>query len=285
MLALAKYIFLTAAVSPRTLTAKRIFRCYSTNTLPLGLASPDTPIAGGQRSSFAYNERKNMKIQKFDLLVALYIFGVMVAELMGAKTFPIVHVGHFVVNASVAIFVKPLLFTAVDVIIEVHGKQRARSVVYAGLAMVALLVLYSALAVHLPASSHFKTSEPAYDAVFGASIRISLASLAAFASSELLDVLIFSKLRQRMHRRALWLRNNVANFISQFVDSAVFLTLAFWAAGLSFHANASFVVGLLIPYWLVRCTLSVFETPLVYLGVRWLRGSSDPSAKPVPAQL
>ena len=221
-----------------------------------------------------------MKIQKFDVLVSLYIFGVMVAELMGAKTFPIMHAGRFVVNASVAIFVMPLLFTAVDVIIEVHGKQRARSMVYSGLMMVALLVLYSALAVHLPPSDHFKANEPAYDSVFGASIRISLASLAAFASSELVDVLIFSKLRDRLHRRVLWLRNNVANFISQFVDSVVFLTLAFWTAGLSFHANAGFIIGLLVPYWLVRCALSIFETPLVYLGVYWLRGSSNPNAAP-----
>ncbi|HSX07607.1 MAG TPA: queuosine precursor transporter [Candidatus Saccharimonadales bacterium] len=224
-----------------------------------------------------------MKIQKFDLLVALYIFGVMVAELMGAKTFPIVHVGHFVVNASVAIFVMPLLFTAVDVIIEVHGKSRARSVVYSGLMMVVLLTLYSALVVHLPASAHFKSSEPAYEAVFGASIRISLASLAAFACSELLDVFVFSKLRQRMHKKALWFRNNVANFISQFADSAVFLVLAFYSFGRPFGDNASFIVGLLIPYWLVRCALSIFETPLVYLGVRWLRGSSDPAAKPAEA--
>ncbi|HKR81576.1 MAG TPA: queuosine precursor transporter [Candidatus Saccharimonadales bacterium] len=213
-----------------------------------------------------------MKIQKFDLLVALYIFGVMVAELMGAKTFPILHIGHFVVNASVAIFVMPLLFTTVDVIIEVHGKNRARSVVYSGLMMVVLLTLYSALAVHLLASAHFKHSEPAYDAVFGASIRISLASLAAFASSELLDVLIFSKLRQKMHQKALWLRNNVANFVSQFVDSAVFLVLAFYAVGEPFGTNMGFIIGLLIPYWLIRCVLSIFETPLVYLGVRWLRG-------------
>lgn len=213
-----------------------------------------------------------MKIQKFDLLVALYIFGVMVAELMGAKTFPIVHMGHFVVNASVAIFVMPLLFTAIDVIVEVHGKNRARSVVYSGLMMVILLTLYSALVVHLPASAHFKHNEAAYDTVFGASIRISLASLAAFASSELLDVLIFSKLRQKMHKKALWFRNNVSNFVSQFVDSAVFLVLAFYALGDSFSTNMNFIIGLLIPYWVIRCVLSVCETPLVYLGVRWLRG-------------
>jgi len=128
--------------------------------------------------------------------------------------------------------------------------------------------------VHLPASKHFAGTESAYDTVFGASIRISLASLAAFACSELLDVLIFSKLRQKMHKKALWFRNNVSNFVSQFVDSAVFLILAFYAFGTSFGANMSFIIGLLIPYWIVRCVLSVFETPLVYLGVRWLKGDN-----------
>jgi len=223
-----------------------------------------------------------MKIQKFDLLVALYIFGVMVAELMGAKTFPVVHIGHFVVNASVAIFVMPLLFTAIDVIVEVHGKNRARSVVYSGLCMVVLLTLYSTLAVHLPPSKHFAATESAYDTVFGASIRISLASLAAFACSELLDVFIFSKLRQKMHKKALWFRNNVSNFVSQFVDSTVFLVLAFYAFGTSFGANMNFIIGLLIPYWIIRCVLSVVETPLVYWGVRWLKG--DAAKKPVPAK-
>jgi uncharacterized integral membrane protein (TIGR00697 family) len=217
------------------------------------------------------------KIRKFDLLVALYVFGVMIAEIFGTKTFSLIQADWLHLNASVAIFVMPLLFTITDVIVEVKGKERARSVVLSGMTMVALLMLFSLLATSLPPSARFAGSEAGYDAVFGASARIAAASIAAFAVSELLDVAIFSKMRERMGKRALWLRNNVSNFVAQFVDSAVFLTLAFWALGDTVGNNAGFIVGLLIPYWLLRCALSVLETPLVYLGVRWLRNDRTPS--------
>ncbi|HEY1835898.1 MAG TPA: queuosine precursor transporter [Candidatus Saccharimonadales bacterium] len=213
-------------------------------------------------------------IRKFDFLVALYIFGVVVAETMGSKTFPLATIGGFHATAGVAIFVMPLLFTTADVIVEVYGKKRARSVVLSGLIMVFLLMLFSILAVHLPATPRYASTEPAYNAIFGASARLAFASIMAFAGSELLDIAIFNKLRQSMNGRALWLRNNVANFVSQFADSAIFLTLAFYALKMSFGSNVSFLLGLIIPYWLVRCALSVLETPLVYAGVWWLKGES-----------
>ncbi|QQS17960.1 queuosine precursor transporter [Candidatus Saccharibacteria bacterium] len=100
---------------------------------------------------------------------------------------------------------------------------------------------------------------------------MSVASLIAFASSAFLDIAIFAKLRARMHKRALWFRNNASNFVSQFVDSAVFLTAAFFALNVGFGENISFIVGLLIPYWLLRCGLSLLTTPIVYAGVRFLR--------------
>lgn len=210
-------------------------------------------------------------IRKMDLVIALYIFGVMVAELMGAKTFNIVNIGGYQLRASVAIFVMPLLFSLTDIVVEVFGRKRARSMVYSGISMVVLLILFAAFATALPASARFAPTESAYDTIFHASIRLSIASIAAFAVSELLDVFIFSKMRERLGKKALWFRNNASNFISQFVDSAVFMTLAFYAIGTSLGANFSFIVGLLIPYWLLRCALSVFGTPFVYAGVRWLK--------------
>lgn len=216
-----------------------------------------------------------MKIRKFDVIVALYVFGIMVAELMGAKTFPILHLGDFTLNASVAIFVMPLLFTVTDIIAEVKGRERARSVVFSGLITVLLVLLFALLATHLTPSARFAGQEASYDAVFGASARIALASLLAFAAAELLDVAIFSKLRQKMHGKALWFRNNASNFVSQLVDSTVFVTVAFYAFGASFGSNISFLLGIIIPYWILRCVLSAAETPLVYLGVRWLRGDKS----------
>jgi uncharacterized integral membrane protein (TIGR00697 family) len=216
-----------------------------------------------------------MNIRKFDVVVSLYIFGVMIAELMGAKTIPILTIGHQQFNASVAIFVMPLLFTITDVIVEVYGRARARSVVYSGLIMVFLLLLFSMLATSLPPSTRYAASESAYDSIFKASVQIAFASIVAFAASELMDVFIFSKLRQRLGRRALWLRNNVSNFVSQLVDSTVFVTLAFYSFQMTPAKNAHFLIGIILPYWIVRCVFSVAGTPLVYLGVGWLRSGKS----------
>ena len=154
-------------------------------------------------------------IRKFDLVVALYIFGVMVAELMGTKTFPLISTSWLHLNATVAIFVMPLLFTLTDIVVEVHGRDRARSMVFSGLIVIAMLIVYSAVVTNLPPSTRFAGTEGAYDTIFKASIQIAAASLVAFAASELLDVVIFSKLRAKMGKQGLWFRNNVSNFASQ----------------------------------------------------------------------
>lgn len=211
-------------------------------------------------------------INKMDFMVALYIFGVMTAELLGAKIIPLGAVGSLHLSAGVAIFVMPLLFTVTDVVVEVYGVKRARSMVWCGVITAVLLIAYTTLATHLPASARFAHQEAAYESVFGSSARVAAASLAAFVGSEFLDVLVFAKLRAWLHDHALWLRNNASNFVSQFADATIFLTLAFYSLDQPFSSNVSFLTGIIMPYWLVRCILSIIETPLVYVGVVWLRG-------------
>ena len=215
------------------------------------------------------------KIEKMDLLVSIYIFGIIVSELMGAKTFPLLDLGFYKLNASVAIFLIPLLFTINDVIIEVHGAERARSVVRSGLLMIGLVFGFIMLAISLPPSKRFMETEEAYDTVFGKSARISFSSLTAFALADFLDIFIFSKIREKLGKSKLWLRNNASNFIAQLIDTVVFMTLAFYAFDKSFGDNWAFLLSLIIPYWLLKCSMSVIETPLVYVGVRWLRSKSS----------
>lgn len=211
------------------------------------------------------------KIGKFDLLVSIYIFCIAVAELMGAKTFPLLKVLGYQLNASVAIFVLPLIFTINDVITEVFGRERTRSVIRSGLIVIGLILLTSLLFTNLPSSSRFMTSEKAYDMIFGLSARIAAASLTAFAVAEFLDVLVFVRVRQAFGKSKLWLRNNLSNFVAQFVDTVLFMTLAFYAFDRTFDSNLIFLVSLILPYWLLKCFMSILETPLVYLGVRWLK--------------
>jgi hypothetical protein len=190
---------------------------------------------------------------------------------MGAKTFPIAKLGSFPLHATVVIFILPFIYAANDIIVEVYGKARAQSIVRSSLFMIFFLLIFSLLATNLPADKRFLPIDPAYRTIFGISARFSAASLIAFAISEFSDVYIFSKMREKFGKKNLWLRTNVSNFVSEFFDTAIFMTLAFYSFNEPAIANFAFIATLAIPYWLLRCFMSIIETPLVYLGVRWLK--------------
>lgn len=212
-----------------------------------------------------------LRIEKLDLLVAVYIFCICAAELMGAKTFPLIKLFGFQFNSSVAILVLPLIFTINDIVLEVFGRERARSIVRSGLVVVFLILIFSLISTNLPPSVRFKPNEVHYDAIFGLSARIAAASLTAFIIAEFTDLFVFSKIRERFGKKALWLRNNASNFISQGLDTFIFMFLAFYAFEKPFDANFVFLISIILPYWFLKCVMSVIETPFVYAGVKWLK--------------
>jgi len=212
-----------------------------------------------------------MKIQKLDFLIGFYVTCVMLSELMGAKTVPLFTIGSFHVNGTVSLLVLPLVYSINDIIVEVFGKDRARSLVQTSLTMILFLLVYSLIATNLPPSTRFAPTEKAYDTIFGISTRFAAASLVAFIISEFADVYVFSKLKDKLGKTKLWLRTNASNFISELLDVLVFMVLAFYSFDMSVAANFSFIAGIALPYYLLRCFMSVIETPLVYLGVKWLK--------------
>jgi uncharacterized PurR-regulated membrane protein YhhQ (DUF165 family) len=105
-------------------------------------------------------------INKLDLLFGIYIFSVIVSELMGAKTFNIIQLGSYQLRASVAIFVIPIVYSINDVVCEVYGKEKMRGYIKISLIIIALLILTAALFTWLPAATRFIPTEAAYDTIF-----------------------------------------------------------------------------------------------------------------------
>jgi len=200
---------------------------------------------------------------KLDLLLAIYITSIVAAELMGAKTFPL-----FFLNASVAIFTLPITFIINDVVIEVEGKARALNFMRSTFVILIFLALFNFLAISLPPSTRSEAFEPAYQTIFAKSLRMTLASLAAFFLAERLDIYVFTKIRARLKNSSLWLRSNASNIVSLFFDTSIFMFLAFFDGG-----NGLFVWSLILPYWGLKCLFSMVETPLTYLAVNWLKKS------------
>jgi uncharacterized integral membrane protein (TIGR00697 family) len=215
---------------------------------------------------------KFLKVNHLDMIIALYIFGVIVAALMGAKVMPFGEIGGLKFNISVAIFLMPLMFTLTDAVNEIYGGRRARQLVYLGLIVQILLVAFIWLALSLPHAARFQPMNEAYNQIFGLSVRFAVASVTAFAVSGLLDVFVFSKLKKKFKGKMLWLRNNLSNFVGMLVDSVVFMTVAYYGVFADgFTANVTWLLGLIIPYWLAKCVMSIISTPLVYAGAAWLK--------------
>jgi uncharacterized integral membrane protein (TIGR00697 family) len=218
-----------------------------------------------------------LKQKRLDMVFAIYIACVVMVNLMGAKVMPLGQIGGIQFNISVAIVLMPLLFSVVDAVNEVYNKARAKNMVTAGIVTVALMTVFAMFAVAMPAAERFTAAE-AYNQVFAISIRFGIASLTAFALSGLLDVYVYSKMKAKMGAgRWIWLRNNISNWLGQFVDSAVFVVIAFYSFNMSVGANLNWLFGIILPLAIAKGLMSVLTTPLVYAGVRYLRGK-QPSA-------
>ncbi len=208
---------------------------------------------------------------KSDILVGLYVFCIVTAELMGSKTFPLFKIFGFNLNGSVGMFLLPWIFSINDIFTEIFGFKRTKNLAKISLIIISLLILLAAFAVALPSTTRFSSINSAYTTIFSYSIRISIASIIAMAVSNFADIKIFWRLKQKLSKQGLWFRNNLSNILATFLDTVIFMTLAFYDPAHSVSNNAQFLVGLITPYWLLKVSMSAISTPFVYLGIKWLK--------------
>lgn len=214
---------------------------------------------------------------KSDLLVAIYIFCIITAELLGSKTFPLFNFFGFTLTGAVGMFLIPWIFSINDIFIEVFGFKRAKNLAKISIFIVFLLILLTTIAVILPPSARFLPFNDSYRLIFAKSIRISIASLIAIAISNFADINIFWKLKQKLSRYGLWFRNNLSNILAALLDTIIFMTLAFYSLEKSLSNNFNFLLGIILPYWILKCCMSAISTPFVYSGIKWLKKSNEQS--------
>jgi len=204
--------------------------------------------------------------QKTSLLLGLFVACLVTANLISLK---IATFGFF--EASVGILVFPVLFLITDVVAEVHGKKRAKEFVYIGLIALVFILVITTIAVLLPTAERSFISAEDYSNLFGTTLRIFAASIISFFISQLHDVWAFDFWKAKTKGKHLWLRNNASTIVSQFLDTTIFMFLAFYALTPKFTVEYTF--ALIIPYWLVKVGFALFDTPFCYLGVKWLKNS------------
>lgn len=211
------------------------------------------------------------KSLKVDIMLGVFIASLIAANLLGTKI-----TTFFGVAVSVGIFAYPITFLITDIIAETLGRDRSKQFLYAGLVAQILVLAVVLIAIELPANARFELNEE-YGKIFGNSARIIIASLTAFLISQSHDIWIFHKLKAKFENRMLWLRNNISTMISQFIDTTLFMFIAFYMVTPKF--DAAFIFSLIIPYWIFKVVFAALDTPLIYAGVRWLKRSPETSEK------
>ena len=191
-----------------------------------------------------------------EYIIAVMASLVVIANVIAAK---IVVFGPFVVPAAVIVYASIFLLT--DIISEKWGKQQARKAVWVGFYANIVLVISVLVAVHWEAPPFAAEFSDQFASVLGLVPRIVLASMIAYLLSQHHDVFAFAKLREKTEGRHLWLRNIASTVVSQAIDTAIFITIAFY--------GVMDIVPLLIGQYVVKLLIAAIDTPFMY-GIVWL---------------
>lgn len=179
------------------------------------------------------------------------------------------------ISVSVGILTVPLMFLVIDIVHEVWGKKTSKEFINVGVFAMILMIFVTWLSVVVPVGRFAGVSpdklevfNEAYTGFFSVSIRMAIASILAFYLSQITDILIFHFWRKKMHEKFYWIRKNVSTFISEMIDSTVFMFVAFYHPE---NFPAAIVIKLILPYYIFKALFSVLDTPLAYLGVWWAK--------------
>lgn len=201
---------------------------------------------------------------KILLLQMFFITCMILSNIVGIK---IVNIGP--VATSVGIWLVPIAFLITDILAEVKGRKFVSSLIWSTVAILIFSFVFIKLSILAKPADRFIETNPAFVTVFNNSARIFIASIIAFVLSQFHDIWAFEFWKNKTHGKFLWLRNNLSTIVSQFIDTILFMFIAFYHISPQF--DALFIWQLIIPYYILKIILALADTPFVYAGVRWLK--------------
>ncbi len=158
-------------------------------------------------------------------------------------------------------FTFPFIFLATDLTVRIFGQRLARRIIF--------WVMLPALALSYAVSVLFRegawTGWAALASFNGFVGRIALASFAAYALGQLLDIFVFNKLRRL---KSWWIAPTASTFLGNALDTLVFFSVAFYASSDAFMAaNWREIAFIDYLFKLVICTLFFLPAYGILLNV------------------
>jgi len=219
----------------------------------------------------------------FFILGGFFLANALIAEFIGVKIFSLENTlgfepwgldpmgGAGPLNFTAGVLLWPIVFIMTDVINEYFGVSGVRflSILAASLISYAFLMVFASIGL-APAvwwiSAYQKSGVPdmqkAFSSVLGQGLWIIVGSLVAFLIGQLVDALVFRKIKEWTGSRRIWLRATVSTMVSQLVDSYVVLYIAF-VVGADWTMEMLWSIGTV--NYIYKVAIAILFIPLLYL--------------------
>jgi len=235
---------------------------------------------------------RNRGTRLFLILTGIFITNALVAEFIGVKIFSLedtlgvgraaipIFGGTFSFHLTAGVVLWPVVFIMTDIINEYFGPRGVRFLSFLTAALVAFAFLVVFGAIRLTPSEFFRLGngvivpDSAFGAVFGQGLWIIVGSLVAFLVGQVLDVLVFHKIKRITGEHKIWLRATGSTLVSQLIDSFIVLFIAFYLGprldgdvATQWTFNQVLVTG--TGNYIYKFVVALLLTPLIY-GVHYL---------------
>ncbi|THU39455.1 VUT family protein [Niastella caeni] len=224
---------------------------------------------------------KDKPTRLFVFFAAFFVANALIAESIGTKLFSLekllgVPPANFTLfgqsgltfTLTCGVLLWPLEFVMTDIINEYYGPRAVRRISITAVVLISYAFLMYFLAIWMPpadfwVSGSIKEGVPdmqtAFGSVFGQGMRIIVGSLVAFLVSQLVDVYVFHKIKQRTGEKHVWLRATGSTVVSQLIDSYIVLFIAFLG---KYPWQQLLAIGVM--NYIYKFLMALLLTPLIY---------------------
>ena len=153
-------------------------------------------------------------------------------------------------------------FLATDILTESYGVKEARKGVrFAIFAVLSFCVCSQLMLMFIP--NEIDIAQASMQTLFSLTPRITLASVAMFALSNVLDVSLYEHLRVKTNGKHMWLRNNLSTMLCNGAENFAFYFIAF--AGI-FGIRDLLMMG--ASATIIEVLIAICDTPFLYIATK-----------------
>jgi len=201
--------------------------------------------------------------KNYKYLGSIGIFFVSVLLISNIASTKILDLRWFVFDGGTLLF--PLSYIFGDILTEVYGYKNTRKIIWLGFFMALLMSLVFIVVGKLPAAVGWN-NQNAYDQILGLAPRIVLASLLAYTCGSFSNSFILAKMKIWTKGKMLWTRTIGSTLVAEFIDSSIFIMVAFWGI-----LPNQLLITLIVSNYIFKTTIEVVFTPITYRIVKFLK--------------